>query len=203
MIRLYLVALCLILVGLLASCQKKEAEMALPRVDGKRVIMIIATRDFRDEELQRPKEILESQGAKVTIASSSTALATGMFGAKAKPDILVKDIRVEDYDAIVFVGGSGASQYWEDPIAHEIAREAVEKGKLLCAICIAPVTLANAGVLSGKRATVFGSEAGRLKAKGANYTGARVEQDGRIITASGPEAAKEFGEAIVRALAKG
>lgn len=164
--------------------------------------MIVAARNFRDEEFQRPKEILESQGAKVTIASSTLDLATGMLGARVKPDVLVKDIKVEDYDAIVFVGGVGAAEYWEDPVAHRIAREAVEKGKILCAICIAPVTLANAGVLSGKKVTVFGAEAEKLKAKGAKYTGAKVEQDGNIITASGPEAAKEFGEAIVRALAK-
>jgi protease I len=64
------------------------------------------------------------------------------------------------------------------------------------------VTLANAGVLSGRRATVFSSEAGKLKAKGAEYTGAKVERDGKIITGSGPEAAEEFGRAIVKALAE-
>ncbi|MEM3433363.1 MAG: DJ-1/PfpI family protein [Candidatus Hadarchaeum sp.] len=192
----------LTIAGLLTGCRKREAEAVLPRVDGKKVVMIVAARNFRDEEFQRPKEILESQGAKVTIASSTLDLATGMLGARVKPDVLVKDIKVEDYDAIVFVGGVGAAEYWEDPVAHRIAREAVEKGKILCAICIAPVTLANAGVLSGKKATVFGAEAEKLKAKGAKYTGAKVEQDGNIITASGPEAAKEFGEAIVRALAK-
>lgn len=201
--KLYLFVVCLLMAtGLLTGCRRKEAEASLPRVEGKTVVMIIAARNFRDEELQKPKEILENQGAKVTLASSTLDVATGMLGAKVTPHILVKDIKVEDYDAIVFVGGIGAAEYWEDPVAHRIAKEAAEKGKLICAICIAPVTLANAGVLSGRRATVFPSEAAKLKAKGANYTGARVEQDGNIITASGPEAAREFGEAIVRTLAK-
>lgn len=203
----------LLLVGLgsgllpsLTGCQKREDEEVevsegLPMVEGKRVAMIIAMRNFRDEELQKPTEILEGQGAEVIVASTTLDEASGMFGAKAKPDVLVKNIRVEEYDAIIFVGGSGASQYWNDLTAHEIVKEAVNQGKILGAICIAPVTLANAGVLSGKRATVFSSEAGKLKAKGANYTGARVEQDGKIITGSGPEAAGEFGRTLVKALA--
>jgi len=202
-----------LLLGSLTGCQKREGREVevtksesesegLPEVKGKKVVMIIAARNFRDEELRLPREILEGQGAEVTLASTTLDEAVGMFGAKAKPDILLRDVKVEDYDAIIFVGGSGASRYWNDPTAHEIAREAVEQGKVLGAICIAPVTLANAGVLSGKRATIFGSEAGKLKAKGAEYTGAKVERDGKIITGSGPEAAEEFGRAIVKALAE-
>jgi len=166
----------------------------------KKVVMIIAYRNFRDEELQKPKSILEKQGIKVIIASSSKGMATGMFGATAKPDILISELKVEDYDAIVFIGGSGASQYWNDPIAHAIAQEAVKQSKILCAICIAPVILANAGVLKDKRATVWPSEVDKLKAKHALYTGARAEIDGNIITAIGPEAAKKFGKAIFKAL---
>jgi protease I len=170
-------------------------------LSGLKVVMIIAEKDFRDEELQKPKEILEKYGAKVIIASSTTNIATGMLGMKIKPDILINEIKVEEYDAIIFVGGSGASQYWNDPIAHSIAKEAIKKDKILCAICIAPVTLANAGVLQGKKATVWPSEAERIKNMGAIYTGANVEIDGKIITANGPAAAEEFGEAIAKALA--
>jgi protease I len=167
---------------------------------GKKVVMIIARKDFRDEELFRPKEILEKAGAKVAVASSSLEPARGMLGGTAKPDLLVKDIRVSEYDAVVFVGGVGAREYWEDEKAQEIARGAAEERKVVAAICLGPVTLANAGVLEGKKATVWESEAGRLKAKGAIYTGRKVETDGRIITANGPQSAEEFGRALVKAL---
>ena len=140
----------------------------MSQIDEKEVVMIIAKENFRDEELREPQKILEKQGAKVTIASSSLITATGMFGAEAEPDILIDDVKVEDYDAIVFVGGAGASEYWNNPTAHKIAKKAEESEKILGAICIAPVTLANAGVLEGKRATVWGSEVGKLKEKGAN-----------------------------------
>ncbi|MDI6890946.1 MAG: DJ-1/PfpI family protein [Thermodesulfovibrionales bacterium] len=173
-----------------------------PGIEGKKVVMIISSKNFRDEELQKPLSILKEHGARVTIACSSLKMAEGMLGAKVKPDILIKDVNVADFDAVVFVGGSGASEYWNDPIAHKIAREAFKQNKVLCAICIAPVTLANAGVLKGKKATVWSSEKDKIVATGAIYTGADVQVDGRIITANSPVSAKKFAEAIVNALAK-
>ncbi|MCM8799824.1 MAG: DJ-1/PfpI family protein [Candidatus Omnitrophica bacterium] len=168
----------------------------------KKILMIIAPEDFRDEELLRPKEIFEKNEFKVVIASTSLNTAKGMLGAKIKPDILLTDVIVDDYVAVVFVGGIGASCYWEDHLAHKIANDAYNKGKIVSAICIAPVTLANAGLLSGKKATVWESEAGLLKKKGAQYTGRSVERDGKIITASGPFAAEEFADTILKVLSE-
>ena len=169
---------------------------------GKKVVMIVAHQNFRDEELFKPREILQQAGVKVTIASSALTPARGMLGGTVKPDLLVKDVNALDYDAVVFVGGTGAKEYWEDTKAHEIARRAAEEGKVVAAICLAPVTLANANLLRDKKATVWKSEAGRIEAKGAVYTGRSVEVDGRIITADGPESAEKFGRALVEALAE-
>lgn len=170
-------------------------------LEGKRVLMVIAHRDFRDEEFLKPKTLLEKAGAQVTVASSSLEPATGSLGAKITPDVLLRSVQADDYEAVVFIGGPGAKEYWNDPSAHELARRTVERGSVLAAICIAPVTLANAGLLDGRKATVWKTESGRLKAQGADYTGADVEVDGRLITANGPEAADSFGKALVDALA--
>jgi protease I len=170
--------------------------------DMKKVVMIIASGNFRDEELLDTKRVLERNGIEVKVASGTLRSVEGMLGAKVRPDILVADINTKDFDAIVFVGGSGASEYWDDPLAHKLAQSAISENKIVAAICIAPVTLARAGVLKGKRATVFSSEIAELKASGANYTGKPVEKDGNIITADGPSAARAFAEEIVRALSK-
>ncbi len=173
---------------------------ATPTPAAKRVVLIIAHKGFRDEEYARPRAVFEAKGFQITVASSSLEMATGMLGARVKPDILVSDIAVGNYDAIVFVGGVGAKEYWDDPNAHRIAREAVGQGKVLAAICIAPATLARAGVLKGKRVTAFKGVIGEVRAGGATYTGADVERDGLIITAIGPQAAAKWGEEIVKAL---
>lgn len=162
--------------------------------------MIIAPRNFRDEELFYTKEELESSGNSVTIASTTTDKATGMLGRTAKPDTTINDINVDDYDAVVFVGGVGSSIYFNDQRAHEIARDAYDKGKVIGAICIAPSTLANAGLLKGKKVTSYPSEERNLGSKGAVYTGNSVEKDGNIITADGPSSARNFGKMIANSL---
>jgi protease I len=164
-----------------------------------KVLMIIAPKDFRDEEFFEPKEALEGEGAEITVASRTTDEVTGMKGAKVKPDITLDQANVNEYDAVIFVGGSGTSTYFDDARALAIAKEAHEKGKKICAICIAPVILANAGVLKGKRATAWNYE-GEIEKGGATYTGEPVEVDGNVVTAHGPEAARKFGQTIAREL---
>jgi protease I len=166
----------------------------------KRVLVVIASRDFRDEEFLVPRKLLESAGAKVTVASSKLDPAKGMLGAIVKPEILLKDAKSADYDAIVFVGGSGAKEYWGDATAHKLATEFHAKGKPTSAICIAPVTLANAGLLKGRSMTAWPDVVDRIVAKGAVKKTQGCVVDGMIITADGPESAEAFGEALVNAL---
>lgn len=174
------------------------------KITGKKILIVIASDKFRDEEYRHPRTVLEKEGAKITVGSSSLNISNGVKGMeKVKPDVLLKDVSVSDYDAVLFVGGAGAREYFTNPAAHKIAREMFNENKILSAICIAPAILANAGLLKGKKATVFSSEIDTIKAKGANYTGNPVEQDGKIITAIGPEAAYEFGNKIVEALMRG
>lgn len=167
---------------------------------GKRILMVLAHDQYRDEEYEEPSRIFENEGAKVTVASSLPGEARGKLGGKATVDILLGEAKAEDYEAMVFVGGLGSSDYFHSPKALSLAREAFKAGKVVAAICIAPVILANAGLLKGKKATAFPSVEGNLKAQGANYTGNKVEREGNIITGSGPEAAVKFGKMIVAVL---
>ena len=165
-----------------------------------KALLIIAPENFRDEEYFHTKEELEKAGIDVTTASRSTDTATGMMGGSAEPDISLREVSVDDYDAIVFIGGSGSSVYFNNPVSLDIAKKAASADKILAAICIAPSILANAGLLQGKQATAFSSEESNLRAKGAEWTGEGVTEDGNIITADGPGSARDFGRAIARAL---
>jgi protease I len=188
----------LLLCGLVAAvAMGGEAPLA-----GKKAVFIIAPKNFRDEELQEPTALLREQGCTVTLACSSLEPAKGMLGAKVKPDILLKDLKVAEYDAVVFIGGSGSSVYFDDPTAHAIAKEAAAKEKILAAICIAPSTLARAGVLKGKRATAWASQEGDLTKYGARWSEEPAERDGKLITANGPKSARRFGEFLAKALAE-
>ena len=172
----------------------------MARLAGKRAVFVIAFRGFRDEELLEPRAALDAAGAKTLVASSALGTAEGMLGARVATDLLYTAVRVDDLDALVFVGGEGAAEYWEDRAAHKLAKEAHAKGKLLGAICFAPSTLANAGLLEGRKAACFATRKGHLVARGAIVVAEPVVRDGQLVTAEGPAAAKAFGEALVQAL---
>ncbi len=108
----------------------------------------------------------------------------------------LEDVDVSQFEKVAFIGGPGAVNFINDSEAHRIARQTVEQGKKLGAICIAPTILARAGVLKGKQATVWdsgGEQAALIESEGASYTGENVTRDGDIVTANGPPAAEEFG----------
>ncbi len=174
-------------------------------MERKKIAMVIAFREFQDEEYFIPKQILKQSGAEVDTVSSSLGEAIGKLGGEAEVDILIKDLKIEDYDAILFIGGPGAQKYIDDETCHQIARETVKTDKVLGAICVAPIILAKAGVLEGKKATVWSSPMDKfgvkiLQSSGTIYQSEPVVVDGKIITADGPMAAKKFAETIIEIL---
>lgn len=179
-------------------------ETNLKKMENKKlkVLFVLAPKDFRDEEFLKPEEILTQAGIETEVASKGVKEASGVLGAKVKVDKDITNVNVEDYNGLIFVGGPGTTVYFTDQQALALAREAFAKGKTLAAICIAPSILANAGVLSGKKATAFPSEKENLLARGAIFTGEEVTIDEQIITASGPQAADQFGHEIKKALGR-
>lgn len=170
-------------------------------LNNKTVLMVIAPIDFRDEEYFEPKAVLEAAGARVE-TTSTMAVTTSKAGKTVKADLQLGEIFGVDHDALVFVGGSGAEIYLAMVKVHKLAKDYLEAGKVVGAICIAPAILANAELLKDKQATAFADQQPALKKGGAQFVDKPVVQDGNIITANGPEAATAFGEALRDQIAK-
>jgi len=183
---------------------KKERTKMSENLSGKKILMIIAFRDFRDQEYFVPKKVFEESKIEVKTASDKKGTAIGADGGDVKVDYLVSEASAEGFDAIVFVGGPGAIEHLDNESSYRLAKETVEKGKVLGAICISPLILAKAGVLNGKKATVWTdftkSQAKILKENGAIFEGKEVVVDGKIVTGNGPEAAEKFAKEIVNLL---
>lgn len=162
----------------------------------KKAVFIIAQNGFRDEELLKPKELLEDREFEVAVAAPKQEKAVGKLGAEVEPDLSWDEVSVDDFDAIAFVGGPGMREQLENPTALKLAKDFAQAGKIVAAICVAPSVLANAGLLIGKRVTAFPTEEENVVNKGAEYTGMPVEVDGKIITAKDPSAALDFAEKI-------
>ncbi len=174
----------------------------------KRILMIIPAENYRDEELEIPKKHFEGRGLGITVASTRAGECSGMMGGTATAEKSLEEVDVSEYDAVAFIGGSGTPSLRSNERALEIAREAKGQGKVLGALCWAPTTLAKAGVLEGKKATVwhgddpeYGMKTDKVLEKyGATYTGDGYTVDGNIITADGPNNAENFAREIADAL---
>ncbi len=161
-----------------------------------KIVMIIAPERFRDEELFITKEELEKAGHETAIASSVKGICPGSRGGFATATLTLNEVKASDYDAVVFVGGGGSKIYYANEEALRIAKEMHKKKTVVAAICLAPVILANAGILKGKNATVAGTEAKTIESKGAKYTEPGVTVDGNIVTGNAPKSSRLFGQKI-------
>jgi protease I len=160
------------------------------------VLMVIAPEGFRDEEYFFVREELEKLGHKISVASTKDVAVSSVNLKEVVVDLLIDESDVADFDALVFVGGPGATVYFDNEKVLEMCYQIIEQGKILGAICIAPGILARAGVLSGKKATSWSSEKVNLDEVGAITSDSHVVVDGQIITADGPNVSREFGHKI-------
>lgn len=165
-----------------------------------KIAMLIAHTGFRDEEFLIPKEIFEAAGLEVVVVSNQAGEAVGQYGAVVRVNSVVHGIHADDFAAVVLVGGSGVNVFYNDSELFRILHDFLHQRKVIAAICSAPVILANAGLATSKKVTAFAGDKSLIEAAGAYFTGKTIENDGLVITASGPEFAKEFADEVLRAM---
>lgn len=165
-----------------------------------KILLVVAPEKFRDEELFETEKVLKKAGFKTLIASNRLGDCHGMFGGVCTANILLENVRTGSFGAILFIGGPGSKMFVTHPEALRIARQAKELDVVLGAICHAPLILLQAGVLTNKKATGSSTTIQALKENGIEVPAGDVIVDNLLITATGPEAAKSFGQAIASKL---
>lgn len=169
-----------------------------------KALLVVAQTDFQPVEYGDTREELENAGVEVKVASFEVGESVGKDGIKINVDVAIKDVDTNKYDAVVLIGGPGAARQLvgnEDVI--KLVQDFDNSDKVVAAICISPVVLAEARLLKDRKATVWngdGKQAEILSAQGAEYVDKPVVVDTKIVTANGPDAAKEFGKTIVKML---
>jgi len=175
--------------------------MDLLNKNNKCVLFIVSHEDFRDEEYFITREMIENSGINIVTASSDKSPAKGTKGGEIAVDKLFSEISPDDYDGVVVVGGRGIRAYFKNTELQELLKGFFNAGRVIGAICAAPVLLAEAGLLRGKKCTAWHTEEDMeypnvLIGSGAVFVDTDIVVDGRIVTAKSPEYAKKFGEAV-------
>lgn len=170
----------------------------------RKILMVIAPDQFRDEELLVPRKAFTNEGWQVDTVSTQTGNIKGMLGAVEAVTLDLthaeSEANAQAYDAVVIVGGMGSPEYlWNNQPLHGILKTLDQQKRVIAAICLSGAVLANAGLLTGKRATVWEmpESLAAFKAHGVQYTGKAVTEDERFITANGPDAAVDFAQAVI------
>jgi len=168
-----------------------------------KLLLAIAPERFRDEELEIPRHTFEEAGIGVDLASTVAGTCTGMLGCTAEATMTFDDVDPDNYDGIVVVGGAGSQDHlWGSERLVALVRAFFEQGKVVAAICLAPVVLARAGILAGRQTTVYQSPAAvaEMKKAGANLLSIPVVADMQVVTANGPHAAAQFADTVISKL---
>jgi 4-methyl-5(b-hydroxyethyl)-thiazole monophosphate biosynthesis len=145
-------------------------------------------------------DLLRRAGIEVVTAGLKPGIVLASRGVRLVPDLTLDVALQEDYDMVVLPGGMpGASHLKADARIIELLKKMAAAQKFTAAICAAPMVLAEAGILDGKRATCY---PGSVDARpGLTLSSEAVVQDGKVLTSRGPGTAMDFALALVEALA--
>jgi len=163
----------------------------------RQAVFIVPSKDYRDEEYEIPKQMLEKVAVKIDTASSIRGTIQGTLGSEIESNLLIDEIDFAEYAAVVFIGGIGASEYYHNKKINKLIVNAHKEGRIIAAIDLATSTLAYTGILKNVRATSYPSANSILLEHGAELIRQGVVVDGNIITASSPQYSSAFGRQLV------
>lgn len=164
------------------------------------MVYIFLAKGFEAIEMITPLDMLKRAGVSVcTVSVTGDRMVPSSQGIEIKADALFADCTFADAQMLILPGGQpGTDNLTAFTPLRELLAGFMEQGKPVGAICAAPMVLGKAGLLKGRKATCYPGCEGELT--GAECTEAFVQQDGNLITATGPAAAVEFANAIIRLL---
>ncbi len=161
----------------------------------KRVLCILE-KGFEEIETVTPVDLLRRAGVEVVMAGVSSEMVTGRSGISIKADAMLGEIDLGSFDVLFLPGGPAVMGLRKNAQILELIRQYAAEGKIIAAICAAPLLLKDAGILEGKIFTAHFSTQAELP----STTGERVVEDGNFITSRGAGTAMEFGLALIEKL---
>jgi protease I len=174
---------------------------------GKKIAILVAE-GFEQVEMTEPKAALEAAGARTSIVSPSDGKVQGwkhFDKADQFPvDVPVKRAKADDFDALLLPGGvANPDQLRMIPEAVRFVRAFFDAGRPVAAICHAPWTLIEAGVVAGRTVTSWPSIKADLVNAGARWVDQEVVTDNGLVTSRKPADIPAFNRKMIEEFAEG
>jgi len=179
----------------------------MAKLNGKKVA-ILSENGFEEIELTSPKKALEDAGAIVHIVSPQKGKIKGWnhdhWSIELPVDKNISDVKADDYDALMLPGGVlNPDKLRRNKEAIEFAKDFLEAGKPIAAICHGPQLLIETGLLENRDMTSYPSVQTDLKNAGANWHDREVIVDNGLVTSRSPEDLEAFNQKMIEEIAEG
>jgi len=161
------------------------------------ILIFLAANNFSEEEYLIVKQVFLKANKKIFITSDFNSVCSGDNGMKVKADTEFLNINEMNFTAVVLIGGKGSKDYWDNETLWRIVKNFNASGKVVAAICSAPIILARAGLLSKIPATCWSEDKNELIKLGINYNDRSVIAEKGVITSDGPRSAEQFAETVL------
>jgi protease I len=180
--------------------------MNMADLSGKTVAFLVAPEGVEEIELTEPWMAIEEAEGPPRLLSTKPGRVqafnhldkNGTF----EVDDLVADADPAAYDALVLPGGvANPDALRMDKGAVDFVRTFVESGRPVAAICHAPWTLIEAGVVRGRTLTSWPSLQTDLRNAGATWVDEEVVVDGALVTSRNPDDLPAFKTEMLAAFA--
>jgi protease I len=174
---------------------------------GKKIAFLAADM-FEEVELAEPWKALEKAGAELTLVSLDEGEIQGFNhydkAGSFKVDVTVEEASANDFDGLVLPGGVGnPDNLRQDENAVRFVRDFFEQGKPVGAICHAPWTLVEAGVVRDRTLTSFPSLQTDIRNAGGNWVDEEVHVDNGLVTSRKPDDLPAFNKKLIEEFREG
>jgi protease I len=165
-------------------------------------IAVVITDLFEDSEYTEPADAFKKAGHELV----HVGLEKGKTVKGKKQDTpvtideAVKNVSVDDFDALLIPGGYSPDKIRVDEEAVRFAREFVQSGKPVFIICHAAQLLITADVLKGRTITGYTSIIQDIKNAGAEFVDQEVVVDGNLVSSRNPGDLPAFIEESLKKL---
>jgi len=166
-------------------------------------VLLFVDNGFEDRELMYPYYRFQEAGYKVDVVGPKAKVTyNGEHGLTMESDLSPKDVKIDDYLAIIIPGGRAPDRMRTNKGLVDLAKEASKKGKVIAAICHGPQLLIEAGVVKERKATCYVSVSTDLKNAGGIYLDKSVVVDGNLVTSRFPADLPDFCRETLKLLEK-